>query len=151
MAATILKILMMLLVLHALIKFYVFFFVKYEVRRKQLDKSYGEKTSATKYFDSIILVVLALLITLLFLSGSMEYLSFITGIYIGATLIQVYFHSFSIPLPDDKAPKPPVSPIKMMSYAIQAFPKKPWKILFFFSVIFLWGLLMLLTRGFGLF
>ncbi len=151
MASTILKILMTLFVVQALIKFYVFFFVKYETRRKQLDRSYGGKTSATKGFDNIILVVLALLITLLFLSKTMEYLSFITGLYIGATLIQVYFHRFSDPLPEDKAPKPPVSPIKMMSYGIQAFPKKPWKELLFLTLIFLWGLYMLLSKGFGLF
>ncbi len=151
MASTILKVLMTLFVMQGLIKFYVFFFVKYDVRRKQLDKSYGNKTSATKYFDNIILLILALLITLLFLSNSMEYLSFITGLYIGATLIQVYFHRFSDPLPDDKAPSPPISPIKMMSYGIQAFPQKPWKELIFLTVIFLWGLYMLLSKGFGLF
>ncbi|PWT73476.1 MAG: hypothetical protein C5B59_13540 [Bacteroidetes bacterium] len=150
MSSTILKILMTLFVLQALIKFYVFFFVRYEVRRKQLDKSYGQKASATKYFDNVILLVLALLVTLLFLSKSMEYLSFITGVYIGATLIQVYFHRFSDPLPEDKSPKPPISPIKIMSYGVQAFPKKPWKELLFLTLIFLWGLYMLLSRGFGL-
>jgi len=151
MASTILKVLMTLFVIQGLIKFYVFFFVKYDVRRKRLDKSYGNNTSATKYFDNIILVILALLITLLFISDNMEYLSFITGLYVGATLIQVYFHQFSDPLPDDKAPSQPISPIKMMSYGIQAFPKKPWKELLFLTVIFLWGLYMLLSKGFGLF
>jgi hypothetical protein len=141
MASTILKILMTLFVVQGLIKFYVFFFIKYDVRRKQLDKSYGNKATGTKYFDNIILAVLALLITLLFISDNMEYLSFITGLYVGATLIQVYFHQFSDTLPEDKAPKPPISPIKMMSYGIQAFPKKPWKELLFLTVIFLWGLI----------
>lgn len=151
MALTILKILMTLFCLQALLKFCVFFFVKYDVRRKQLDKSYGNKTSATKIFDNTILVVIVLLIVLLFLSHSMDYLSFITGVYIGATLIQVYFHRFSDPLPEDKAPKPPLSPIKMMSYAIQAFPKKPWKELLLLSIIFLWALCELLSKGFDLF
>jgi hypothetical protein len=151
MASIILKVLMTLFVIQGLIKFYIFFFVKYEIRRKQLDKSYGEKASATKGFDNVILVILALLISLLFLSHKMEYLSFITGLYIGATLIQIYFHRFSEPLPEDKAPKPPISPIKMMSYGIQAFPKKPWKELLFLTIIFLWGIYMLLSKGFGLF
>jgi hypothetical protein len=142
---------MALFLVQALIKFCVFFFVKYDIRGKQLYKSYGDKTTATRYFDNIILVVLAVLITLLFISHSMEYLSFITGLYIGATVIQVYFHRFSDPLPDDKVPKPPISPIKMMSYGIQAFPKKPWKELLFLTVIFLGGLYMLLSKGFGLF
>jgi hypothetical protein len=151
MALTILKIVMTIFCLQVLLKFYVFFFIKYETRRRQLDKSYGDKTSATKVFDNVILIVLALLIVLLFVSKKMEYLSFITGVYIGATLIQVYFHRFSDQLPGDKAPKPPVSPIKLMSYAIQAFPKKPWRELIFLTIIFLWGLYELLTKGFGLF
>jgi hypothetical protein len=151
MALSILKVLLTLFCLQALLKFAVFFFVPYEKRRKQLDKSYGMATSATKLFDNVILIVLLFLITLLFASGRMDYLSFITGIYIGATLIQVYFHRFSDPLSDDKAPKDPISPIKVMSYAIQAFPKKPWKELLFLSLIFLWGLYKLLSKGFGLF
>jgi hypothetical protein len=61
MASTILKALMTLFVVQGLIKFCVFFFIKYDVRRKQLDKSYGNKATATKYFDNIILAVLALL------------------------------------------------------------------------------------------
>jgi len=150
-AATALKILMALFLVQGLIKFFVFFFVPYKVRRRQLDKSYGNKTSATKYFDNSILVVLIILITLLFLSRSMEYLSFITGIYIGATIIQVYFHRFSDPLAQDKAPSPPLSPIKTMSYAIQAFPKKPWKELLLLTIVFLWGLYQLLSKGLGLF
>ena len=151
MAITLLRLLMTIFSLQVLVKFYFFFFVRYPARRKQLDKSYGQKTSATKIFDNIILLVLCLLITLLFWSKKMEYLSFIVGIYIGATLIQVYFHRFSDPLPPDKAPKPPVSPIKIMSYAIQAFPKKTWKELLLLTLIFGWGLYMLLSKGFGLF
>jgi hypothetical protein len=150
MALTILKILMTVFCIQALLKTFVFFFVKYEVRKKQLDKSYRNKTSATKLFDNIILVVVAIMVALLFISHSIDYLSFITGAYTGATLIQIYFHRFSEPLPEDKAPKPPLSPIKIMSYAIQAFPKKPWRELIFLSLIFLYGLYELLTKGFEL-
>jgi hypothetical protein len=124
--------------------------VKYDRRRKLLDKSYGDKTSATQLFDNIILVVLLIFVILLFVSGEMKYLSFTTGLYVGMTLIQVYFHRFSEPLPPDKSPKPPVSPIKMMSYGIQAFPKKPWKEIIFMAVLFIWALYMLANEGFGL-
>lgn len=88
------------------------------------------------------------IVVLLFLSHSMAYLSFIAGLYIGATLIQTYFHMFTKPLPEDKAPKPPVSPIKLMSYAIQANPERPWKQLLFISLLFLWGIYMIFTNGF---
>lgn len=151
MATTILKVLMTLFCIQVLIKFYVFFFVSYTVRRKQLDKSYGDKGSATKILDYILLFINALLVTLLFLSENLEYLSFITGLYVGATLIQTYFHQFSDPLPQSKSPAEPTSPIKIMSYAIQAFPKKPWKELVFLTLLFAWGLYMLLSKGFDLF
>lgn len=151
MATTILKVLMTLFCIQVLIKFYVFFFVSYTVRRKQLDKSYGDKGSATKILDYILLLINALLVTLLFLSENLEYLSFITGLYVGATLIQTYFHQFSDPLPQSKSPAEPTSPIKIMSYAIQAFPKKPWKELVFLTLLFAWGLYMLLSKGFDLF
>jgi hypothetical protein len=78
----------------------------------------------------------------------MKYLSFTTGLYVGMTLIQVYFHRFSDPLPPEKSPAPPVSPIKMMSYGIQAFPKKPWREILFMAVLFIWGIYQLITEGF---
>lgn len=151
MATTVLKIMMTLFCIQVLIKFYVFFFVSYKTRRKQLDKSYGNKRSATKISDYVLLSISALLVTLLFFSENLEYLSFITGLYVGATLIQIYFHQFSDPLPNDKAPPEPTSPIKIMSYAIQAFPKKPWKEFVFLTILFSWGLYMLLSKGFNLF
>ena len=148
MAALILKILLLLLLTQGLVKFVVFFFVGYNYRRKQLDKSYGNKTSATKVFDNVILLVLLAFVVLLFVSGEMKYLSFTTGLYVGMTLIQVYFHRFSDPLPPEKSPEPPVSPIKIMSYGIQAFPKKPWREILFMAVLFVWGIYKLITEGF---
>ncbi|MCL5009268.1 MAG: hypothetical protein M1400_02915 [Patescibacteria group bacterium] len=147
----ILKILLTLFAIQALVKFFVFFFMGYDERRKQLEKSYGDKTSATKVFDNVILVILLVLVVLLFVSKSMQYISFIAGLYIGATLIQVYFHRFTTPLPPEKSPNPPVSPIKLMSYAIQANPEKPWKEIVFLALLFGWGLYMFATQGFGLF
>jgi hypothetical protein len=147
MAALILKILLLLLLTQGLIKFIVFFFVGYDVRRRRLDKSYGNKTSATKVFDTVVLLVLVVFVVLLFVSGEMKYLSFMTGLYVGMTLIQVYFHRFSDPLPPEKSPEPPVSPIKMMSYGIQAFPKKPWREILFMAVLFIWGIYQLITVG----
>ncbi len=150
MALSILKVLLTLFAIQALVKFAFFFVLSYERRRKMLDASYGDKTSATSITDNIILVIVLVLIVLVFVSGSMEYISFTAGLYIGATLIQLYFHRFSKPLPPEEAPGVPVSPIKMMSYAIQANPEKPWKELVILGMLFLWALFMLITRGFGL-
>ncbi len=50
-ALLILNILLIFFVVYSLIKFSVFFFVKYDTRRKLLDSSYNGKTTATKISD----------------------------------------------------------------------------------------------------
>ena len=148
-AFLVLKILLIFFVFYSLVKFYVFFFVKYDTRRKWLDSSYKGKTSATKLSDIFLLVMILLFLGLLFASGGMEYISFTTGLFVGMILIQLYFHSFSDPLPPEKSPEPPLSPIKIMSYAIEANPKKAWRELLIITIILIWALYMLITQ-FGL-
>ncbi|HML06149.1 MAG TPA: hypothetical protein VK426_10280 [Methanobacterium sp.] len=146
-----LKIFLIFFVVYSLIKFMFFFFVKYDTRRKLLESSYKDKTSATKVQDIFFLAVILILLGLLFLSGATEYISFITGLLVGMVLIQLYFHSFSKPLTPEESPEPPVSPIKLMSYAIEASPGRAWKELLIMTIIFIWALYMLFTQGFGLF
>ncbi|MGZ4936949.1 MAG: hypothetical protein ACXV4C_10440 [Halobacteriota archaeon] len=150
-ALLVLKILLIFFVVYSLLKFFVFFFVKYDTRKKWLDSSYKGKTSATKSSDIFLLVMMLLLLGLLFASGAMQYVSFTTGLLVGMVLIQLYFHSFSDPLPPEKSPEPPASPIKTMSYAIEAHPGKAWRELIIITVIFVWALYVLLTQGIGLF
>jgi hypothetical protein len=149
-ALLILKILLIFFVVYSLIKFFVFFFVKYDTRRKLLDSSYNGKSTATKISDIFLMSMVLLLIVFLFLSGRTEYLSFITGLLVGMVLIQLYFHSFSEPLNPEQSPEPPVSPIKIMSYGIEASRGKAWRELLIMTLIFIWALYMLLTQGFGL-
>jgi hypothetical protein len=149
-ALLVLKILLVFFVVYSLVKFFVFFFVKYDTRRKWLDSSYKGKTSATKVSDIFLLVMILLLLGFLFASGGTEYISFTTGLLVGMVLIQLYFHSFSAPLPPEKSPESPVSPIKIMSYAIEANPGKAWRELIIMTVIFIWAFYMLITQGFGL-
>ena len=56
-------------------------------------------------------------------------------------LIQLYFHSFSEPLKPEHFPEPPVSPIKIMSYGIEASPGKAWRELLIMTVIFYMGII----------
>jgi hypothetical protein len=91
-----------------------------------------------------------ILLGLLFVSGGMQYISFTTGLFVGMLLIQLYFHSFSKPLEKEESPEPPLSPIKLMSYAIEANPGRAWKELVILTVLLVWALYMLLTAGFGL-
>lgn len=146
-----LKIFLVFFVIYSLIKFMFFFFVKYDKRRKLLDSSYKDKTSATKIQDIFFLAVILILLGLLFVSGATEYISFITGLLVGMVLIQLYFHSFSKPLTPEESPESPISPIKLMSYAIEANPGRAWKELLIMTIIFIWALYMLFTQGFGLF
>ena len=97
------------------------------------------KASATKTADAVLLVFAIVLAGLLGLRGA-DHVSFLTGLLVGMTLIQIYFHQFSMPLSGDEAPEPPSSPIKIMSYAIQARPGRPWKELIVIACFLVWSL-----------
>ena len=149
MPLVILKIILALVVAQALVKFVVFFALPYATRRAMLDRQYAGKLSATANSDVLLLAIVVALLVLLFWNGTVEYLSFAVGLYAGMTLIQVYFHRFSKALPPEESPPEPESPIKMMSYAIQANPEKPWFELLVIAVLLVWILFMLATKGFG--
>lgn len=136
---------------HILIKFAFFFVLPYKQRRKMLDDAYKNNTSATKKSDYGLLFISLFPVLLFFISGLKEYLGFAVGLYAGMTLIQVYFHSFDKPLSAEKLPPEPISPIKMMSYAIQENPSRPWIELVIISLLVLWILYKLIIVGFGLF
>jgi hypothetical protein len=55
-------------------------------------------------------------------------------------------HRFHEPLGDKHAPPPVVSPIKMMSYAIQAKPSRPWRELLVFAILVIWSLVLIISR-----
>ncbi len=146
-----LKILLTVYIVYALLKFFEFFFRKEETKQAGLHAVYvkgGGKI--VKIFDNVILLFVIVLLILLFIGG-VEYISFTTGLLVGMTIIQVYFHRFSDPLPPEKAPPPPITALKMMSYSIQAQPGKAWRELALMTMLFLWALFMLVTQGFGLF
>src|ERR1700755_2858677 len=109
-----------LLGVHIIAKF-AFFALPYRKRRAALDKSYGDKPSATSTSDVVVLLVTVALSGLLLWRG-VEAVSFLGGLWIGATLIQLYFHRFHDAVPPDRAAPPETSPLKEMSYAIQATP-----------------------------
>ena len=139
MAQTTLKILLALYIAYALLKFFDFFYQSYDRRMRSIRAAYENNGRVLKTFDNVVLGLMLVLVVLQFLSG-VEYLSFTTGLLVGSTLIQIYFHRFCDPLPADKSPELPVSPIKLMSWGIQANPKKPWRELAFLTVLFVWAL-----------
>src|SRR5215475_5026047 len=133
--AIILKVLLVLYIAYALLKFFDFFFLNYETRIARIRQAYLDGGRQIRLFDNVVLLLMLVLVALL-VATSVEYLSFTTGLLVGMTIIQVYFHRFSDPLPSEKSPEPPVSPIKLMSYAIQASPERAWRELVFMTALF---------------
>lgn len=149
--STTLKVLLTLYILYALLKFFEFFFRNEETKRKGLDTVYVKGNGrVVRIFDNVMLAFTLVLLALAFASG-VEYLSFTTGLLVGMTIIQLYFHRFSDPLPPEKSPQPPITALKMLSYSIQANPSKAWRELTLMTLLFGWSLYMLGTQGFGLF
>ena len=110
---------------HAL-KFGFFFVLSYRNRHNAPDCAYAGKARAAKIADAVLRLFAIVLVGLLDIRG-VDHVSFLTGLLAGVTLMQVYFHQFSVPLSRDEAPDPPSLPIKIMSYAIQSRPTRPWK------------------------
>lgn len=102
-----------------------FFMLPYQRRRAALDKAYAGEVRATAKSDAASLVLAAGLVLVLFIAG-VKPVSFLIGLWVGATLIQLYFHQFYEPLTREQEPPPPAGPIKVMSYAIEARPWRPW-------------------------
>jgi fatty-acid desaturase len=82
-------------ILYALLKFFEFFFRDEETKRKGLYTVHVKGGGAVvKIFDNVMLAFMLVLLGLLFWGG-VEYVSFTTGLLVGMTTIQVYFHRFS--------------------------------------------------------
>ena len=124
---------------------FAFFALPYRVRRKALDKSYGNKTTATRFGDTALLALVMVLSVLLFVRG-IEPLSFLGGLTIGATIIQLFFHRFHTPLRNDREPSEPISPIKVISYAIQDSPIRAWREMTFYAVLVACAVMLMMRR-----
>jgi hypothetical protein len=126
---------------HILAKFVVFA-LPYPRRRAALDKQYGDKPSATNVSDLVVMALTVVIAALVVWRG-IEGVSFLAGLWIGATLIQLYFHQFHTPVPEDRAAPPRRSPLKEMSYAIQANPWRPWPQMLALAVLVVIGFVAL--------
>ena len=126
---------------HILVKF-AFFLLPYRTRRAALDRSYGDKPSATSTSDWVLLGFTVVLAGLVLWRG-IEAVSFLAGLWIGATLIQLYFHRYHRPIAPERAAPPVRSPLKEMSYAIQDAPWRPWPQLLALTVLVVWSLVLI--------
>jgi hypothetical protein len=141
---TIATVVVVMLGLHIVTKF-AFFALPYRRRRALLDKQYGGKALATSTSD-VLLMVFTVAIAALLLWRGIEPVSFLGGLWIGATLIQLYFHQFHRPVTPERAAPPPTSPLKEMSYAIQDAPWRPWPQLLTLTVLVVFGLTQILWK-----
>lgn len=140
---TVTAVVVALLGVHIIVKF-AFFALPYRKRRAALDKSYGSKPAATTTSDIVILGFTVALAALLLWRG-VEAVSFLGGLWIGATLIQLYFHQFHTPVSPDRAAPPETSPLKEISYAIQDSPWRPWPQMVVLAVLVVWSLLLIIS------
>ncbi len=138
---TIATVAVVVLGLHIITKF-AFFALPYRRRRALLDKQYGGKASATTTSD-LVLMAFTVAIAALVLWRGADPVGFLGGLWIGATLIQLYFHRFHRPVARERAAPPPTSPLKEMSYAIQDAPWRPWPQLLTLAVLVLFSLAQL--------
>jgi hypothetical protein len=131
---TVLNVFVVLYSLYALMKFAFFFVLRYPTRRKALDRAYAGRSYATSRADIVLLVTAAIMSFGLLMKGA-DPISFLGGLLVGGTLIQLYFHAFHAPVASDYEAPEPRSPLKIMSYAIQAEPARPWKELCLFAAL----------------
>jgi len=141
---TIATVVVVVLGLHIITKF-AFFALPYRRRRALLDKQYGDKASATATSD-VVLMIFTVAIAALLLWRGVDPVSFLGGLWIGATLIQLYFHRFHRPVAPERAAPPQTSPLKEMSYAIQDAPWRPWPQLLMLTVLVVFSLVLLLSK-----
>jgi hypothetical protein len=141
---TIASVAVVVLGLHIITKF-GFFALPYRRRRALLDKQYGDKASATSTSD-VVLMVFTVAIAALLLWRGVDPVSFLGGLWIGATLIQLYFHQFHRPVTPERAAPPQTSPLKEMSYAIQDAPWRPWPQLLALTVLVVFSLTQILWK-----
>jgi hypothetical protein len=141
---TIATVVAVVLGLHIITKF-AFFALPYRRRRALLDKQYGDEPSATTTSDRVLMIFVAAIAVLLLWRG-VDPVSFLGALWIGATIIQLYFHQFHRLVPPERAAPPQTSPIKEMSYAIQDAPWRPWPQLLMLTALVLFNLALLIGK-----
>ena len=140
-----LSILLIAFCVQGLVKFAVGFLVPYPTRIRRIASYYQRGGRVISIYDTVTLVIIAVLVALLFLTD-MHALSFITGLIVGMLVIQIFFHRFSEPLPGDKAPESSAPPRKIMSYAIQAHPGLAWREIVLMTALLGWALYALVAH-----
>ncbi|OLT87756.1 hypothetical protein [Mycobacterium syngnathidarum] len=142
----VLIILLLVITVQSLAKFTAWLVVPYERRIAKVAAHYSAGPRRLAVADRVLLIAVLILVALQF-AADMHYLSFITGLTVGMTLIQLFFHRFNRRLSDNRSPKQPASPIQIISYAIQDRPMLAWREIALITVLSVWAVYMLIGRG----
>ena len=143
--ANILRVFLIVYMLYGYAKFVELFVRSDDSKRRWLRRVYGNHARMVRVFDDVMLILMAVVVVLA-ISAKADALTFTAGLLVGMTLIQIYFHRFKDPLTREWTPGEPVTPLKMMAYAIQATPAKAWKELAFITVLFAGAMFALIAR-----
>jgi hypothetical protein len=141
----VLRVFLVIYMFYAYAKFVELFARSKASKKRWLRRVYAG--SMVRVFDDVMLVVMITVVVATAWSG-LHVLSFTSGLLVGMTLIQIFFHRFDQPLTEEWTPAAPVTPLKLMAYAIQAMPQKAWRELLVITVLFA-GLLVLFFTGRG--
>ena len=129
---------------HAVGKF-AFFALPYARRRAAVDKQYAGRAYAGGKSDPA-LMIFTVLISVLVVWRGVEGVSFLIGLWIGATIVELFFHQYHrYPAPDRVAPEPN-SPLKHMSYAIQDAPWRAWPQMVLMTVLIAIGVVAIVLN-----
>jgi hypothetical protein len=139
---TVLRIFLIVYMLYAYAKFARLFASSPRSRKRWLKRAYAG--SAVKIFDNVMLVLMVLVAVATLVTGA-DALSFTSGLLVGMTLVQIFFHRFADPLADEWMPPEPVTPLRLMSHAIQAMPSKAWREFAVMSALLAYLLFALVT------
>ncbi|MDE0853347.1 MAG: hypothetical protein OSA97_02845 [Nevskia sp.] len=129
-------VLVLLLSAYSLLKFAFFFLLPYEMRRAAVDKAYAGRAYATAKSDMVLFIIAVGVAAFLLAQGS-EPIAFLGGLFVGATLIQMFFHAYHEDPPVERQAPAPKSPLKRMSYAIQDRPSRAGLLMAFYAAIVL--------------
>jgi hypothetical protein len=148
MVNTVVTVLAVALGVHALVKF-AFFALPYARRRAAVDKQYGGRAYAGQTADPA-LMAFTVVVSVLLVWRGVEGVSFLAGLWIGATIIQLFFHRFHrYPASPDHGAPEPTSPLKHVSYAIQDAPWRAWPQMALMAALVAVGIVAVATGAFA--
>lgn len=133
-----LVVILLLFYVQSVAKFAAWRLVPYEKRMQGIRSHYSKGLRTVRIYDHVTLLLVVAMVALLYATGADD-LSFFTGLLAGMLLIQVFFHRFHEPIPEDRQPPKPIRPIQLVSFAIQYRPWVAWREMVLIGALSVWA------------